>query len=127
MAPRSSHAVTRSRPNVIAGLVAEVNGRRSLDRFLPPTTGVHCRIQVRRENNRVVVHLAGRLAAKGVPELLEACIADEPPILELDELVSADAVGLDALLRIEEGGGVLGGLPEYIRLKLNVLARERRR
>ena len=51
------------------------------------------------------MHLAGRLAGKEVPELLEACIADEPPILELDELVSADAVGLDALLRIEEEEG----------------------
>lgn len=127
MALRSSHAVSRSRPNVIAGLVAAAIGRRPLDRFLPLRSVVHCRIQVRRENNRVVVHLAGRLAGRGVPELLEACIADEPPILELDELVSADAVGLDALLRIEEGGGQLVEVPEYIRLKLNVLARERRR
>ena len=55
------------------------------------------------------MHLAGRLAGR-VPELLEACIADEPPILELDELVSADAVGLDALLRIEEGGLLVGCL-----------------
>ena len=77
---------------------------------------MHCRIEVRHEKNRVVAHLAGRLAGKEVP-----------PILELDELVSADAVGLDALLRIEEGGGLLVGMPEYIRLKLNVLARERRR
>jgi hypothetical protein len=94
---------------------------------LPPGAAVHCRIQLRRENNRVVVHLAGRLAGQEVPELLEACGSGEPPILELDELVSADAIGLDALLRIEEGGALLIGLPEYIRLKLNVLARERRR
>jgi hypothetical protein len=127
MAMCSSLAVSGSRPDVITGFAAAVNGRRPLARFLPPRSAVHCRIQVRRENNRVVVHLAGRLAGKGVPELLEACIADEPLILELDELVSADAVGLDALLRIEEGGGLLVGTPEYIRLKLNVLARERRR
>ena len=127
MALHSSHAVTRSRPNVIAGVVAAAKGHRPLDRFLPPGAIVHCRIQVRREDNRVVVHLAGRLAGPGVPELLEACIADEPLILELDELVSADAVGLDALLRIEEGGAQLVEVPEYIRLKLNVLARERRR
>jgi hypothetical protein len=93
---------------------------------LPPGAAVHCRIQVRREKNRVVVHLAGRLAGREVPELLAACTADEPPILELDELVSADAIGLDALLRIEAGGAQLIGLPEYIRLKLNVLARDRR-
>jgi hypothetical protein len=82
---------------------------------------------VRRENERVVVRLAGRLAGREVPDLLEACTGGEPPILELDELVSADAIGLDALLRIEEGGALLVGLPEYIRLKLNVLAGERRR
>ena len=99
----------------------------SLARFLPPRAAVHCQIDVRRQNNRHVVHLAGRLAGREVAELLHACIADAPPVLELDELVSADAVGLDALLRIEEGGGQLVGLPEYIRLKLNVLARERRR
>jgi hypothetical protein len=31
------------------------------------------------------------------------------------------------LLRIEEGGALLIGLPEYLRLKLDVLAGERRR
>ena len=127
MAKASSAAVSGSRPDVIDGAVLHANGRRSLDRFLPPVFVVHCRIEVRRQNNRHVVHLAGRLAGREVPELFEACIADSPPILELDELVSADAVGLDALLRIEEGGGQLVGLPEYIRLKLSVLARERRR
>ena len=127
MASRSSLAVSRSRPDVSAELPVRVNGRRSLDRFLPPVAAVHCRILVRRENNRVIVHLAGRLAGREVPELLEACTAEEPPILELDELVSADAVGLDALVRIEATGAELIGVPEYIRLKLNVLAGERRR
>ena len=88
---------------------------------------MHCQILVRRENNRVIVHLAGRLAGREVPDLLEACTAEELPILELDELVSADAVGLDALVRIEARGAELIGVPEYIRLKLNVLADERRR
>jgi hypothetical protein len=127
MAMVSSLAVSRSRPDVIGGIVLRMNGRRSLARFLPPLAAVHCRIEVRRQDHRHVVHLAGRLAGREVPELLSACIADAPPILELDELVSADAIGLDALLRIEEGGGQLVGLPEYIRLKLNVLARERLR
>ena len=126
-AARSSLAVSGSRPDVIAVVFRERNAGRSLARFLPPGAAVHCRIQLRRENNRVVVRLAGRLAGREVPELLAACIADEPPILELDELVSADAVGLDALLRLETAGAELIGLPEYIRLKLNVLAHERRR
>ena len=40
--------------------------------------------------------------------------------------MSADVVGVDALLRVEEQGAELVGLPEYLRLKLTALARERR-
>ena len=87
-----------------------------------------CRIQFRRDNNRAVVRLAGRLSAEQVPDLLEACgQTDEPPIIELDELVSADAVGIDALHRIERKRAELVGLPEYLRLTLETLTRERRR
>jgi hypothetical protein len=88
---------------------------------------VLCRILTRRENDRLVVHLAGRLGEAHVPELLEVCEqSNGPPILELDELVSADGIGIDALLRIEAHGAELVGMPQYIRLKLDVLARERR-
>ena len=87
-----------------------------------------CRIETRRENNRVVVHLAGRLSDGQVPDLLAACAGgDGQPILELEELVSADSVGLDALLRIEQQGALLIGLPEYLRLKLESLLRARQR
>ena len=84
-----------------------------------------CRIESRRQNNRVVVHLAGRLTEAQVPAFLAACaIPPERPLVELDELVSADAVGVDALFRIERLGAELVGLPEYLRLKLDVLSRE---
>ncbi len=46
--------------------------------------------------------------------------------MELDDLISADAVGIDALLRIEQQGAELVGLPEYLRLKLEFLAREQK-
>jgi hypothetical protein len=88
---------------------------------------VLCRIITRRENDRLVVHLAGRLGEAQVPELLEVCEqSNPPPILELDELLSADGIGIDALLRIEAHGVEFIGIPQYIRLKLDVLARERR-
>jgi hypothetical protein len=88
---------------------------------------VLCRILTRRENNRLVVRLAGRLGEAQVPELLEVCEqSNGPPLLELDELLSADGIGMDALRRIEEQGAELVGMPQYIRLKLDVLARERR-
>jgi anti-anti-sigma regulatory factor len=88
---------------------------------------VQCRIDVRDENDGRVVQLAGRLAEAQVPALLEACGgAHAPPVLELSELVSADAVGIDALLRVEQMGARLVGVPEYIRLTLDAMARERR-
>jgi hypothetical protein len=88
---------------------------------------VLCRIVTRRENNRLVVHLAGRLGEAQVPELLEVCEqSNGPPLLELDELVSADGIGIDALRRIEEQGAELVGMPQYMRLKLDVLAREQK-
>ena len=60
-----------------------------------------------------------------MPELLEVCEqSNGPPLLELDELLSADGIGMDALRRIEEQGAELVGMPQYIRLKLDVLARE---
>jgi hypothetical protein len=127
MAPRSSLAVSRSRPDVSAGPSDVREWPKIAGSLLAAGAAVHCRILVRRDNDRVVVHLAGRLAGREVPEFLEACTSDQPPILELDELVSADAVGLDALVRIEASGAQLIGVPEYIRLKLNVLAGERRR
>jgi len=89
---------------------------------------VVCRIETRHENGRTVVRLAGRLSDSQVPDLLVACAqSGEPTILELDELVSADTVGIDALLRIEHQGARLIGLPEYLRLKLESLSRSRQR
>jgi hypothetical protein len=85
---------------------------------------VLCRIACRRETI-LVVHLAGRLSEAHVPDLLEACGQAKHPIVELDELVSADAVGIDALLRLQQDGARLIGTPEYLRLKLETLARER--
>jgi len=68
-----------------------------------------------------VVRLAGRLGEVHVPDLLATCAQPAQTVLELDELVSADAVGVDALLRIEQQGARLVGLPQYLRLELDVL------
>ena len=89
---------------------------------------MHCRIEIRNEHGRRIVRLAGRLGTAQVADLLEACSqTNPPPQLELDDLISADAMGIDALMRIEQGGGELVGLPQYLRLRLNDLAREHRR
>ena len=89
------------------------------------SVSVWCRIQLRRESGRLVVHLAGHLSEAQVPELLAACAEAPQPLIELDELVSADAVGLDALVRIEQHGAQLVGLLEYLRFELDGLTRKR--
>jgi hypothetical protein len=98
------------------------------DRVLRQAAAVQCRIEIRQEDEQVVVRLAGRLGEAQVGDLLEACSRTaNPPRLELDDLMSADALGLEALWRIEQRGGQLIGLPQYLRLRLNDLAHDRRR
>ena len=88
---------------------------------------MECRIEVVREDAQPVVRLAGRLAEAQTAAFLEACAgAGAAPMLDLTDLVSADAIGLDALLRVQAQGARLVGLPEYMRLKLELLVRERR-
>ena len=85
-----------------------------------------CRIQVTKETDRVVVRLAGHLTGAQVPDLLAACGgASSPPRVELDELMSADVVGIDALRRIEESGAQLVGLLQYLQFELETLKRKR--
>ena len=78
-----------------------------------------CWIGVVQEPDRRLVRLAGRLSAAQVPELLRAC-ADALPIqVDLTELVSADAVGVDALQRLRGRGATLSGAPGYLQLKID--------
>jgi anti-anti-sigma regulatory factor len=87
---------------------------------------VECRIEVVREDAQSIVRLAGRLAEAQTAAFLEACAdAGRAPLLDLTDLISVDAVGLDALMRLQAQGARLAGLPEYIRLKLELLTRER--
>ena len=68
--------------------------------------------------DRLVVTLAGRLSAAQVPEFLTACADDARLELELTDLVSADAAGIEAIQRVRAKGATLLGVPGYIRLKL---------
>jgi hypothetical protein len=80
---------------------------------------VDCWIGVVEEHDRRVVRLAGKLCAAQVPELLLACAASGPLHLDLTELVSTDAAGVEALQRVRAQGAVLVGVPGYIQLKLD--------
>jgi len=64
------------------------------------------------------VRVAGRLKVAHVPELLAAC-ADSPALeLHLNDLISADVAGIEALRRMRTKGATLVGTPGYINLKL---------
>jgi hypothetical protein len=82
---------------------------------------VDCWIGVIQEKDQRVVRLAGRLAEAQVPELLQACAGSGVLQLDLTDLVSADAAGLEALQRVRTRGAVFVGVPGYIQLKLDSL------
>jgi len=88
---------------------------------------MQCRIDARHHEQRLILHLAGDLTEEYVPAFLEACASEGARlVIELDELLSTDAVGLDALRHLEERGALLVALPFYLRLKLDKLESPRR-
>jgi hypothetical protein len=80
---------------------------------------VDCWIGIVQEPGRRLVRLAGRLSAAQVPELLGACAKSAPLELDLTDLVSADAAGIEALQRIRAAGATLVGVPVYLQMKLD--------
>ena len=72
-----------------------------------------------------MVRVAGHLTGAHVPDLLAAC-AERPSHVRvlLDELLSADVIGLDALRRVEDHGAELEDLLEYLRFELDALRRK---
>ena len=65
------------------------------------------------------MRLAGRLSAAQIPELLEACGKAVRVELDLTDLVSTDAAGIEALQGLRSQGVVLVGAPGYLQLKLD--------
>jgi anti-anti-sigma regulatory factor len=78
-----------------------------------------CRIQVVRQPGACTLTLAGYLQAAQVHELRGICATIAGPIrIDLSDLVSADAVGLDALRRLRQDGAELVGVAPYLRRSL---------
>ena len=80
-----------------------------------------CWIGVEHTDNQWLVRLAGRLSVDHVPDLLRVCgeHGQDPVKVELSDLLSADAAGIDALRRVRSAGAKLTGTPAYIQLKLD--------
>jgi hypothetical protein len=80
---------------------------------------VDCWIGVVQDLDKRVIRLAGRLGTAQVPELIRACSAPGPLQLDLTDLVSADAAGIETLQRARANGAILVGVPGYIQMKLD--------
>jgi hypothetical protein len=71
-----------------------------------------------RESLRII-HLSGRLEREQSPELIGLCdLAPKAVQLELGDLVSADAVGLQTLGMLRRRGAELAGASPYIAMQL---------
>ena len=79
---------------------------------------MECWIGVVTEVERRIVRVAGRLSAAHVPELLLACAEAKALEIDLTDLVSADAAGIEALHRVQAKGATLVGIPGYIQMRL---------
>ena len=75
-----------------------------------------CLITREQASGRSIVHVVGRLTEAQVPDLLEACAdaAVSPVSVDLTDLVSLDAVGLQALRRVRVEGTTLTNVPRYM-------------
>jgi hypothetical protein len=81
---------------------------------------VNCWIGVDRTEGRRLVRVVGAFNHPQVPELLAACAPEEGPLeLDLQDLVCADAAGIDTLRSLRAHGAILVRIPGYIGLKLN--------
>jgi len=85
---------------------------------------VDCWIGVEHKGDQWLIRLAGRLSVDHVPDLLRVCgeHGSDPVKVELSDLFSADAAGIDALRRVRSSGVLLTGTPTYIQLKLDTKA-----
>ena len=77
---------------------------------------MECRIQVLQCGEGCTIQLIGRLKAAQVHELRIVCAAAIGPVrIDLTDLLSADAVGLDALQRLRRSGAEIVGAAHYLR------------
>jgi len=82
------------------------------------TCGI-CRIDVTQESGPRVVRVSGRLTDACVPGLLSVCAPVTPSVnVDLDQLVSADGAGLEALRQLRISGVHLANVPPFIGLLL---------
>jgi hypothetical protein len=80
---------------------------------------MECRIDVTNQAGIHVVRVAGRLTDVHVPDLLRVCGTLEPLQLDLTQLDSANAIGIEALQRLQKAGAQIVGATHFIQLLLD--------
>ena len=87
-----------------------------------------CLIEIVDTSDHRLIRLVGRLTAAQVHDLLEACRDSRHAVrLNLSELMSVDALGLEALHDLQRDGAHFLEVPVYIQLKLDALSSRRQR
>ena len=82
-------------------------------------TSMECRIDITSQPGCYVVRIAGRLTDVQVPDLLTACGSLAPLELDLTQLDSANAIGIEALQRLQKSGAKIVGATHFIQLLLD--------
>ncbi|HXW05590.1 MAG TPA: hypothetical protein VD833_10195 [Vicinamibacterales bacterium] len=81
---------------------------------------MECWLDIVQEGGVLVIRVAGRLESVHVPDLLAACGEAVTPVrVDLSDVLSADAIALDALRRVRDAGAELVGTPRYMQFKLD--------
>jgi len=80
---------------------------------------MECRIDVTSQAGSYVVRVAGRLTDEHVPDLLRVCSPLAPLQLDLTQLDSANAIGIEALQRLQKSGAEIVGATHFIQLLLD--------
>ena len=87
---------------------------------------VDCLIEIVESTDHRLLRLSGRLTAAQAHELLDASRGAHRPVhLDLRELISVDAIGLEVLHDLQHDGARLFDVPTYIQLKLDSLSSKR--
>ena len=80
------------------------------------------RIDITTEGPVTVVQIAGRICEATVPQLIKQCeLIKGTFVLELSNLRSADAVGIDVIRTLGEKGAEIRGAIPFIQLLLDDL------
>jgi anti-anti-sigma regulatory factor len=77
------------------------------------------RIDITSEGSKTVVHVTGRLSGGAVAQFRQACDPIEDAcVLDLSDLLFADATGIDIIRTIVEKGTEIRGASPFVRLLL---------